>query len=362
MKSKVKNRIMVVLVILIFSLFFLVTLFQPEKTFSETERRPLAKWPELTVESLLSGRYMKQADAYFTDHFPFRDTLRRVKVSLGFCLFQKEDDGGYFKEKNHIIKREYPLDKKSVTRGTDLFNHIKELYLNEDNQAAVAVIPDKNAFSEGLAVDYDLLEDQVKKETSFAQLIPLRDLLSLDDYYYTDPHWKQTSLEDVGRRILTAMGRSNETRYEVIKTGREFKGAYKGQLPVKTGQDTLSYLWNDQMENYVVTDLEHGKEIPVYNREKGEGKDPYEFFLSGPLSIVTIENKNIKEKKELVLFRDSFGSSIAPLLSIAYSKITLIDVRYISSGSLHPFVDFDHADVLFLYSASVLNHSETLRF
>ena len=61
--------------------------------------------------------------------------------------------------------------------------------------------------------------------------------------------------------------------------------------------------------------------------------------------------------KELLLFRDSFGSSIAPLLVENYSKITLIDLRYISSMILDKYIDFKEQDVLFLYSTVVLNQN-----
>lgn len=65
--------------------------------------------------------------------------------------------------------------------------------------------------------------------------------------------------------------------------------------------------------------------------------------------------------KELVLFRDSFGSSIAPLLLEGYSKITLVDIRYIHPDYLEQYMDFTDCDVLFLYSTLVLNNSDTLK-
>ena len=95
--------------------------------------------------------------------------------------------------------------------------------------------------------------------------------------------------------------------------------------------------------------------------EKAYGKDPYELFLSGALSLITIENPNATTDKELVIFRDSFGSSIAPLLVEGYAKITLVDIRYISSDIVGNFVDFDNQDVLFLYSTLILNNSVTLK-
>ena len=84
-------------------------------------------------------------------------------------------------------------------------------------------------------------------------------------------------------------------------------------------------------------------------------------FLGGPKSVITIENPNANSQKELILFRDSFGSSIAPLLLEGYSKITLVDIRYISPNLLNQFVQFEAQDVLFLYSTSVLNNSETIK-
>ena len=34
--------------------------------------------------------------------------------------------------------------------------------------------------------------------------------------------------------------------------------------------------------------------------------------------------------KKLLLFRDSFGGSIAPLLAEYYEEVTLVDLRYVS--------------------------------
>ena len=84
-------------------------------------------------------------------------------------------------------------------------------------------------------------------------------------------------------------------------------------------------------------------------------------FLSGPISLVTIENPGARTDKKLVIFRDSFGSSIAPLLTGGYAEITLADIRYIHPDLLEQFVDFEGCDVLFLYSTLVLNHSETIK-
>ena len=74
--------------------------------------------------------------------------------------------------------------------------------------------------------------------------------------------------------------------------------------------------------------------------------------------LITAENKI---NRELVIFRDSFASSLAPLLIEYYSKITLIDIRYISSNEYLKLIEFNNQDILFLYSTLLVNNSGTLK-
>ena len=140
-----------------------------------------------------------------------------------------------------------------------------------------------------------------------------------------------------------------------------FYGVYYGQSALPLDAEEIKYFTSDVIDSFEVYDHQNGKPISVYDMEKANGKDPYEMFLSGSLSLITIDNPKVQNGKELVVFRDSFGSSITPLLSMGYSKITVVDIRYIQSSVLDRFVDFENSDVLFLYSTLVLNNSETLK-
>ena len=115
------------------------------------------------------------------------------------------------------------------------------------------------------------------------------------------------------------------------------------------------------LENCIVYDYENRAENKIYDMEKTTGNDMYEIFQGGSKSLISIENPNAKTDRELVMFRDSFGSSIAPLLAEDYAKITLVDIRYLPVERIGNYINFKDQDVLFLYSTSVLNHSETLK-
>jgi hypothetical protein len=84
-------------------------------------------------------------------------------------------------------------------------------------------------------------------------------------------------------------------------------------------------------------------------------------FLGGALSVITLENPKAETNRELVIFRDSFGSSIAPLFLEGYKKITLLDIRYLNETMVGQFVRFKNQDVLFLYNTTVLNNRSSFR-
>ena len=77
--------------------------------------------------------------------------------------------------------------------------------------------------------------------------------------------------------------------------------------------------------------------------------------------MLTIENPDYNGTKELIVFRDSYGSSLVPLLVTGYSKITVVDTRYISPKLLNQYIEFKDQDVLFMYSTLIINNSTTLK-
>ncbi len=77
--------------------------------------------------------------------------------------------------------------------------------------------------------------------------------------------------------------------------------------------------------------------------------------------MLTIENPDYNGTKELIVFRDSYGSSLIPLLVTGYSKVTVVDTRYISPKLLNQYIEFKDQDVLFMYSTLIINNSTTLK-
>ena len=356
----------VLLLAVLFFGFSIICWMNPSKEYSETERRKLAQFPKLTMESVAEGKFMSAFEEYSLDQFPLRDKFRSLKAWISEYVFWKSDNNDIYVAEEYAVKMEYPLNEESLENAGNKFSKIYEKYLKDNGgEIYVSMIPDKNYFladsSGHLTMDYDRFFDKMQKEMPYAKFVEIRDLLSIEDYYKTDVHWRQENIVDIADRISSAMGITLSGEFEKKELEKEFYGVYFGQSALNLPGEKLYYLTNDVLEQCTVYNYENNQTKGIYDFEKAAGDDLYEMFLSGPVSLMKIENPNAVTEKELIVFRDSFGSSLVPLLAEGYQSIVLVDIRYIQSEFLSNFVDFTDKDVLFLYSTVVLNHSETLK-
>lgn len=361
-----KDIINIVLISIIIFGLFIFALLKPEKERSESERRGLATMPEFKLSTILvtpgNSTAMDKFENYAADQFPLRELFRTVQSGTDRYILGKYENNNLVMIDKHITKVANSIDKESIDFRIEKIEYIIDNYINDEN-VYMALIPDKNYYLKDMSCmttfDYDeyfnIYMDATKE---YAEFIDLRDKLSINNFYYTDTHWKQETLIGVTDYLLLTMtGRSWS---ETVKGNTlcenllrdDFEGVYYGQLALPVSKDKLIYLngqYIDGLEAYCY-DTGEEQRIDVYDEEFGYGSDGYELYLTGTRALVTVINPNAETDKELVLLRDSYGSSIAPLLAAGYSKITLVDLRYINPAMVGRFVDFEGVDVLFLYS------------
>lgn len=341
---------------------------KPEQEYSNSERRPLATLPDLSPATVASGEFMNGFEEYTADQFPLRDELRLVKAAFTTDILRKLDNNGVFKAEGHISKIDDAENEYMMNYASELFLKIINTYMTDKNaNIYFSIVPDKNYFLAAQngypSLDYNKFIEKMRSKTEYMKYIDITSLLSLDDYYTTDTHWKQEKITDIAQALAREMGTVADSSYTEITLDNPFYGVYTGQYALPVKPDTIKYLTNKTIENCKVTYYDTGmpKESDMYNMKKAYGKDPYEMFLSGSAPLITIENPSAKSDKELVLLRDSFGSSLAPLLAEGYKKITVVDIRYIQSSFIGNFIDFENCDVLFIYSTALLNNSLAMK-
>ena len=353
MKDKITTFLFLI-IIFGFGIFHIVL---PDNEISSTERRKLSSFPKFE----LTSKYSEKLDKYLLDHFPLRDTFRSIKANFNYKVLNQLDNNDIYLKDNYIFKSEYPTNKGSISSFINKTNRIDKL-LTENNNKYVMIIPDKNYYLEDknfLQIDYDYLYNEINK-LDMTQ-IDLRDTLELNDFYETDTHWKQEKLDKVVKQMSTKMNlKYKEIEYKK-NTYDKFYGVYYGESAIERNPETITYLTNDTILNSTVKYLENDKLTTVYNLDKLTSLDSYEVYLDGASSLIEITNPNSKSKKELIIFRDSFGSSLSPLLIEYYDKITIVDNRYISSNYIKEYIEFTNQDVLFLYSTLLVNNSGSIK-
>ena len=352
-----KNKILVIIFVAYIGIFSILGILIPDKENSNSERRKLKTFPEFEFNS----EWISEVDGYLLDHFVLRDEFRSIKALYNFKVLGQLDNNGIYLKDNYIFKSNYPTNKKSINNFVDKINKLNSL-LSKDNKVYMMIIPDKNYYLESddfLGIDYDYIYKEVNK-LGFKN-IELRDILELSDYYETDTHWRQEKLDKVVNRMNDSLDFNYEkTKYKENKYNK-FYGVYYGESAINRNPEELVYLTNDVFDNVTVKYLENDKLTGIYNVDKLDGMDSYDVYLDGASSFIEITNNSSITDKELVIFRDSFGSSLSPLLVKYYAKITLIDNRYISSDNFKDLIEFNNQDILFMYSTLFINDSSSLK-
>ncbi len=363
---KIKNFLITLIFVIVIGGFTAALFIMPDKDISEWERRKLQQIPEITVSSLFDGSFMRSFETYLTDQFPLRDSFRTLKARFHFDVLGQRDNNDIYIVDGSASKLDRKISNVSVKKFTNKVTSLYEAYLRDtDCKVYFSVIPDKNAFlTDGTLYphfDYNELLSLTEKSLpeSFTKL-DIAPLLSAESYYNTDSHWKQEEIVPVADFIRKELGMKPLEGLEQKDLG-EFYGVYYGQSALPLEADRLIYLTNGEIEGATVKSIENEGETKVYDLTKLDALDRYDIFLSGAVSILEITNPKGEKGKELILFRDSFTSSLAPLLLPGYEKVTLIDIRYIPSQNVGNFVNFKNQDVIFIYGSGIVNNSSSLR-
>ncbi len=372
MQDKVKNIVVVItFLVMIFGLFFINILKKPTE-ISKSERRKLATFPSITFEKVVSTDFMKDFSKYATDQFAWRDTFRSLKAQVLFHVFCQKDNHDVYIVNGQASKMLTNLKESELVQTVKKINKLYNSYLSDKN-VYYGIIPDKNYFlaeKNGYPhMDYEKFI-QIVEENMQSSIKPINlfDTLDIDDYYATDIHWRQEKIEKVRDQLAKEMGSEKEKAFTPMQWQElePFYGVYYGQSALPLKAEKLYYGTNSVLEKVKVQILNEQtfemEDVELYNREAFSGVDPYDVYLSGAKAIITLENSEARTQKELLLFRDSFSSSLAPLLAEEYQKITLIDLRYISSPLLPQVVEMKAGqDVLILYGMEVLNNGSILK-
>ena len=358
-----KKYLTMAVFLLILGGFFIRNITATPLGVLQSERRAPAAWPELNVQTVVSGEFMNGFEPWAADNFAGRDKLREVRSKFIFDVFRQSDKSGLYLGESGAGKFE-KINEQSARKVAEKIGKVAGGL--EGLNIYYAIVPDKSLYAGRYlpGFDIDMARNILGEQLEDVEYIDLTGALESHNFYRTDIHWAQPGLSGVLDALGDAMDFEVDKNFDMHNAG-DFHGVYTGQIALPLKPDEMIYMTSPTIGSAVVSYLNDrtGKmyEGQMYNIEEITGRDPYALFLCGTQPLITIENLYCEEQRELYIFRDSFTSSLAPLLTSAYSKITLIDLRYIDSRVLPQVVKFTPgSDVLFLYGMQILNNESIL--
>ena len=267
----------------------------------------------------------------------------------------------------YAVTTEAGYDQKSLDYAALKFQQLYDSYLTgNDGHIYLSVVPDKGSFTappEGYTpASAQETADTLLAQLDFVQYVDIAPGLTLEDYYRTDPHWRQECLVATAQTLAQAMDVPLAGDFQENAIDVPFYGAYAEKAGEPLVADTLRYLTGEVLDACTVYDYETDAREPLYDLAAVETDTPYDLYLQGSRSLLRIDSPLSATDRTLVVFRDSFGSSLIPLLAESYRTIYAVDIRYLSSQMVGRFLSFDGSeDVLFLYSTMVLQNSRTMK-
>lgn len=312
-------------------------------TDKTTENREMAVFPAMTTEN---GRpninFLQELGAYFKDHFAFRLELVSIDAEIQSKVFQVSNadsviagsDGWLY----YASTADDYLGKNAMSeRGIKNIAHnlsLVQQYAKEHGAKFIFTVPpNKNTLYGGNMPYY--LQYKTSSSRNLAMLereiqgygISYCDLLSLFEsqdevlYLKRDSHWNNKGALLVYNALLGQLGVEHD-RYEGVPALRlktEYGDLCKMLYPV-----TAEPEWN-------------------YFYKKG---DTFSYITdTKSVEDAWIETANRRGKGKLLMFRDSFGNTLLPLMANVFSK------GYFSKGvpqNIAGYMNTYHPDVVIL--------------
>ena len=323
-------------------LFLVANAATPSREFSEMENRNLEQMPKLSVDSLLSGQFMKDFETYTTDQFVGRDGWIALKSTTERLLGKKENNNVYFCDQDTLITR---FDQPDAAKVTENLNYVSTFAENAGIPVTFSLIPTQaciwaDRLPDGApnASQTDLL-DQAKAAVpgaTWADLYtPLWAHKDEDVFYRTDHHWTSLGAYYGYTGLAEALGYTPVPLDAYTETVRstEFYGTVFSSSGVRwVSPDTISTYVPDTgitVTSYTYDSNGNPVEVPraLYDESYLSVKDKYSMFLGGQQSLGVVKTPNA-DKPKLLIIRDSYTDSLVPFLTPHFSEIHLIDLRY----------------------------------
>ena len=378
------------LMIALFSIVLLavpiVTLALPKQERSENENRTLKDLPTLVDSNKLNKAenladviksvkwsyiterknpsYMDDIETYLSDHLAGRE-LWVVASNKMERLAGKQEINEVFTADDRMIQVFKEYNDDSVSASLEAIDIFAAKF--PDVPMYFMLAPTSQEIYSSLMPSYGgYLSEKAFIEGCYGKtenLTPI-DCLSFlsghrDEYIYyrTDHHWTSLGAYYAYAAAARQLGYNayGLNAFNIETASSSFRGTlFSKTLDSTVTPDSIDYYHLASNEPTVKMTVFDGREQTEYDslyvRDYLAVKDKYSSFTGSNSPLITIET-DVDNGKSLLLIKDSYAHSLVPFLSKHYSKITMVDMRYINVGLDYFSINVnDYSQVLISYN------------
>lgn len=351
-----KKIISIIITIIVISVV-LMFMFVPKKEFSYNENRYLEKFPEVSIDNIMSGKFMNKLDSYIADNFPFRESLLSLKSKLFRVLGVYKQSDVYYGSDNKLYQEYMEPSNSDV-----VIKRVNRLKDNIDSNVYFMLVPTSIYVNKDKVSKYNLSYDEGKtidyyKDKLDVKFIDVRDSFkkNREDYlfYGTDHHWTTRGAYLGYLEYCNSLG-INPNKYEFEIVNKKFYGTlYSKVLDNSLEYDYIEKI-KDDTKYKVYFDDNSEESDTLYYDEYLDKKDKYSYFLDNNHSLIKIENLDSNNDNSVLIIKDSYANAFIPLIGPHYKNIHVIDPRYYTL-SISDYINTNKIEeVVFVYNVLTL--------
>ena len=347
------------------ALFSLGTLLCPKRTFSQMENRPLATMPTVSVSSIADGSFATQSESYLSDHAFAKDALVTLKNDVAFAVGQRQL-GEVYVLPNGSYLSSYHENRAQLDRNIAQINTFAER-LPDSMPVSLLTIPnavgiypervpamaDSDDQSETLSYLSDQLSSRITLVNPYDRLVSCKDQPL---YYKTDHHWTMRGAYEGYASLLQSLHREPLplSAFGVSIVSHTFQGSLYSKAPVSFAAHDDIAVYQAPGQSVQVT-YDNGTVSSSLLQPKAlQQKDQYTVFTGGNQAELQISS-NAEGDDHVLILKDSYTNCMLPYLATAFSKISVLDLRYFRGDLTSYLQQHGITRVILCYNIDFLN-------
>lgn len=388
----------------------------PQQTVSTDENRELKKQPVATMESVFSGKYGKDFEEFYNDHFPWRndwmevasqiDTVKGIKnqefrvintpteqaapaaptaqsaekVDINKAIAEEEALEAEFSKVRGVIVvngrvvQNFAGSKATISPFADMLNTYRNTLPATVTMYAMMIPAGSDYYlpkqvnngvkkeKESIDLFNTLIDPRIIPVPAYEETWPHKNEYIM---FRTDHHWTGLGAYYAYRAFATSAGMTplELSQMQHVTTEGTFLGSlfnYTKDQELKKNPDTLDYY--KIPGDYTVTIYPKSNPKGIPGQLLVENSKSYGVFLGGDWPLTHIKNNQPQNNKKLLVVKDSFGNALSTYLGYHYSDVYVIDYRHFK-GNIPQFIaENGITDFLYAHNTFAANSKAVVKY